>query len=423
MIRRYSRPRTFIPGCTSPRLPRTRLASRLDDHALAARRGQLLPPRDRRGDRRRVGRCPRPGAWSRANSSGRPRPAGRRPPGATGASRSWNVVPSRGQHLERRQPHPVQPVGRPAVAPVGRPVAVRVARPRPPCAPAGRPRRRPRSARRPARPPRPAAPPRPPRRRTRTARGSAPPAFALHGSSSASSSSQSVSSSSHSPAAPPPRTRSSSASLGRRGEERPAGPGVDGAGALDPEPAGATRRPGRPARPRASPCASPRTHTRCTPAAAVARRTPPRGAPARPGAWRSPWAPSSAAGRAAGAGRRRTGSSPPARRRPARRAPSTRPSVRGLDDPPAGTSASSSTSGSRAAGGARRPRRSHRLVPDLRAPRPRPLPAPGSAARSACRRTRTPVSRHIVLLTHSAPASACVHRGRSRGRGSRSAHG
>ena len=90
----------------------------------------------------------------------------------------------------------------------------------------------------------------------------------------------------------------------RRGEERPAGAGVDGAGLAAGGAEAAARRlrrRGRRARPRASPCASPRRSTRSTPARRT-RRTPRPGAPAGRGAPRWRPAPSSAAGTAASAG-------------------------------------------------------------------------------------------------------------------------
>ena len=180
-----------------------------------------------------------------------------------------------GQQLERREPHPGQPVGRPAVAPVGSGERLGVGQPGTGSGPAGRRRRQ--AAR--------AAP----AASAATAAGSAARAAAptaaywsrssssaltLHGSSSASSSSQDgvelVEQAGRLDRRAQPVRAAASVSAG--GEERPAGPGVDRAGVRRAHRTG----PGDvlvaadQQRPPASPCASPRTPPRSTPSARYA---------------------------------------------------------------------------------------------------------------------------------------------------------
>ena len=182
----------------------------------------------------RVGRC-RPRSRRVGADSVRVgrRPAGRRAPRCQPWSRSANVAPSDGEHLERREPHAVEAVGRPAVAPVG--VGERRRR--------WRPARRVRSSRSPTSTPRAAAAlAAPPTAAGSAARAAAPTAaywsrsrssaLADHGSSSASSSSQSVSELvPQAGRGRPPRAAGRAArSVSAGVEERPAGAGVDRAG-------------------------------------------------------------------------------------------------------------------------------------------------------------------------------------------------
>ena len=119
----------------------------------------------------------------------------------------------------------------------------------------------------------------------------------------------------------------------------------------------------------------------------------------------SPAAPSSAAGTAASAGRPRTGSSPRARRPRSPRGTVIRPSWYAVVDDAACRarrrwSSRSAPSCPRRTPSRRGERRTGSYQTRSRRHRDE-LRAPGSAARSAGRRTRTPVSRQIVLLTHS----------------------
>ena len=116
-MRRYSRPRHLSAGCTSPRAPVGTKAARLDHHALAAGRGQRLPPGDGGGAAVGVVEVNRTPGRRRERRAGRGH-AGER-------LHVPDVVPVDmgaalgGQQVERRQPEVVHRADRPAVAAVG----------------------------------------------------------------------------------------------------------------------------------------------------------------------------------------------------------------------------------------------------------------------------------------------------------------
>ncbi len=102
-------------------VPGVRL-ERLDDHALAARGGQLQPPVGARPYGVLVGRVDQdpPGAAQQPGAGrlvGGDEPV--QPEQLLVVGHRGQRPPGRGQQLERREPYAVQPVGAPAVAPVG----------------------------------------------------------------------------------------------------------------------------------------------------------------------------------------------------------------------------------------------------------------------------------------------------------------
>ena len=176
MIRRYSRPRHLMPGWTSRPLPsRTHGLERLDDHALAAAPGHLQPPVDAGPHRRLVARCRRRAAgWSGAGRVGVVLDEPVEPGQLLVVRHGGEAAALDGEDLERREPHAVQAVGRPAVAPVRLGERGRVRGPLALPAPAARRRRRRGPPPPPGRRARPGRPRRTRRRRPRTGVRSSP---------------------------------------------------------------------------------------------------------------------------------------------------------------------------------------------------------------------------------------------------------
>src|ERR1017187_4554849 len=147
MIRRYSRPRTLIPGCTSPRRARVRLAcglTTIPSPPLAVSSShQATPAAVESGSvvstiRRRVAMIS-PGAASASRSASGggvtqdpPRRGSPQPVRECEVPAVVTVVVRGvlgGKDLERGEPDAVQAVGGPAVPPVGGSERVRVGRP------------------------------------------------------------------------------------------------------------------------------------------------------------------------------------------------------------------------------------------------------------------------------------------------------
>ena len=174
MIRRYSRPRHFTPGCSSRPLP-----SRAPGPSYGLTT-MPSPPAPVSASHQSVAAATAAASASSTTCRrvgvkklgvGRAEPVGdAQVPAVVPVGVADTVA---GQHRERRQRHPGQPVGRPHVRPVGLPVGGDVARPPQPPGPAARrpaargPPRRPTATGRPAAPPAGGADTR------RTARGSA----------------------------------------------------------------------------------------------------------------------------------------------------------------------------------------------------------------------------------------------------------